>query len=132
VVASEVKELASQTSRATEEVAEQIRAIQASTGNSVAALRSISEQIEQLESTAVSIAAAVDQQSVAGQDLARSIDLAARSTDLVSDNVAQVRESSLATGAAASQVLTSATELEGQATVLRHQVEDFLAHVRSA
>ena len=132
VVASEVKELASQTSRATEEVAEQIRAIQASTGDSVSALRSISEQIEQLESTAVSIAAAVDQQSVAGQDLARSIDLAARSTDQVSDNVSQVRESSLATGAAAAQVLTSATELEGQATVLRHQVEDFLAHVRAS
>ena len=70
VVASEVKELAAQTSRATEEVSEQIQAMQASTGASVSALRSIGDQIKQLETTAISIASAVDQQSVAGQDLA--------------------------------------------------------------
>ena len=132
VVASEVKELAAQTSRATEEVAEQIQAMQASTGASVNALRSIGEQIKQLETTAISIASAVDQQSVAGQDLARSIDLAARSTDEVSSSIAQVREASEATGAAASQVLGSATSLESQAGVLRQQVEEFLQHVRAA
>ncbi|HBQ93366.1 MAG TPA: chemotaxis protein, partial [Erythrobacter sp.] len=119
VVASEVKELAAQTSRATEEVAEQIRTMQNSTGASVGALRSIAEQIKELEGAAISIASAVDQQSVAGQDLARSIDLAARSTDDVSSNVGQVRETSLATGAAASQVLNSSTELEAQATTLK-------------
>ena len=132
VVASEVKELAAQTSRATEEVAEQIQAMQASTGASVNALRSIGDQIKQLETTAISIASAVDQQSVAGQDLARSIDLAARSTDEVSGSVVQVREASIATGAAASQVLGSATALESQAVVLRQQVEVFLQHVRAA
>lgn len=132
VVASEVKELAAQTSRATEEVAEQIRAMQDSTGASVSALRSIGEQIRQLETTAISIASAVDQQSVAGQDLARSIDLAARSTDEVSGSIVQVREASIATGAAASQVLGSATSLESQAVVLRRQVEEFLQHVRAA
>ena len=112
VVASEVKELAAQTSRATEEVAEQIRAMQDSTGASVGALRSIADQIKELESTATSIASAVDQQSVAGQDLARSIDLAA--------------------GAAASQVLNSSTELEAQASTLKSQVAQFLLHVRAA
>ena len=132
VVASEVKELAAQTSRATEEVAEQIQAMQASTGASVNALRSIGEQIKQLETTAISIASAVDQQSVAGQDLARSIDLAARSTDEVSGSISQVREASVATGAAASQVLGSATSLESQAGVLRQQVDEFLRHVRAA
>ena len=132
VVASEVKELAAQTSRATEEVSAQIQAMQASTGASVNALRSIGEQIKQLETTAISIASAVDQQSVAGQDLARSIDLAARSTDEVSSSIAQVREASEATGAAASQVLGSATSLESQAGVLRQQVEEFLQHVRAA
>ena len=132
VVASEVKELAAQTSRATEEVAEQIQAMQASTGASVNALRSIGDQIKQLETTAISIASAVDQQSVAGQDLARSIDLAARSTDEVSGSVVQVREASIATGAAASQVLGSAAALESQAVVLRQQVEVFLQHVRAA
>lgn len=131
VVASEVKELADQTSRATEEVAEQIRDIQESTEGSVAALRAIGKDIEELEATSVSIAAAVDQQSVAGQDLARSIDLAARSADDVTSNILQVRETSLATGAAASQVLTSSTELEQQAVILKTQVEQFLQHVRT-
>lgn len=129
VVASEVKELASQTSRATEEVAEQIRDMQDSTNESVQALRSISTQVEQLETTAISIASAVDQQSVAGQDLARSIDLAARSSGEVSSNLGTVRESSLATGAAASQVLNSATDLEGQAETLRKQVAVFLKRI---
>ncbi len=132
VVAAEVKELATQTGKATEEVAGQIRAIQETTGASVEALRSIASQIQQLEATSVSIAAAVDQQSVAGQDLARSIDLAARNTEDVSTSISQLRETSLATGAAASQVLTSSTELEQQAGVLKAQVDEFLSHVRAA
>ena len=131
VVASEVKELATQTSRATEEVAEQIRAMQNSTGASVSALRSIGEQIKQLETTAISIASAVDQQSVAGQDLARSIDLAARGTDEVAGHIATMRQTSLSTGASASQVLSSATDLEGQASSLRSRVDAFLAKVRA-
>ena len=132
VVASEVKELAAQTSRATEVVAEQIRAMQQSTGASVGALRSIAGQIKELESTAISIASAVDQQSVAGQDLARSIDLAARSTDEVSSHIGQVRETSLATGTAASQVLNSASELEEQAGALKSRVDSFLGQIRAA
>ena len=132
VVAAEVKELATQTGKATEEVAAQIRAIQDTTSASVEALRSIASQISQLEATSVSIAAAVDQQSVAGQDLARSIDLAARNTEDVSGNIGQLRETSLATGAAASQVLTSSTELEQQAGMLKSQVQEFLSHVRVA
>jgi methyl-accepting chemotaxis protein len=131
VVASEVKELAAQTSRATEEIAQQIAEIQESTIGSVAALRAISQDIEELEATSVSIAAAVDQQSVAGHDLARSIDLAARSADDVSSNIVHVRDASLATGAAASQVLTSSTELQEQAATLKSQVEQFLQHVRA-
>lgn len=82
--------------------------------------------------TSVSIAAAVDQQSAAGQDLARSIDLAARSTEKVSSSIDQVRTGSLATGAAAAQVLTSSSELKYQSVALRSQVDDFLNHVRQA
>jgi methyl-accepting chemotaxis protein len=131
VVASEVKELANQTSRATEKIAEQIRDMQDTTGASVSALREIAGQIEQLETTAVSIATAVDQQSVAGQDLARSIDLAARGTERVAGHIEDVREMALSTGAAASQVLTSATSLEAQAATLRSQVQGFLTRVRT-
>ncbi|MGB3471926.1 MAG: methyl-accepting chemotaxis protein [Erythrobacter sp.] len=131
VVASEVKELAMQTSRATEQVADQIRAMQDTTGASVSALRAIAKQVHELETTAVSIASAVDQQSVAGQDLARSIDLAARGTEQVATHIEDVRDLSLSTGSAASQVLSSATNLEDQASILRVQVDAFLAKVRS-
>lgn len=130
VVASEVKELANQTSRATEKIAEQIRDMQDTTGASVTALRSIAGQIQQLETTAVSIASAVDQQSVAGQDLARSIDLAARGTEKVTGHIDDVRQMALSTGSAAAQVLTSATSLEAQAATLRQQVQTFLMRVR--
>lgn len=131
VVASEVKELAMQTSRATEKVAEQIRAMQSTTGASVKALRAIAGQVRDLESTAVSIATAVDQQSVAGRDLAQSIDLAARGTEKVSAHIEDVRQLSLSTGAAASQVLLSANELEAQAAHLGDQVRGFLRTVRA-
>jgi methyl-accepting chemotaxis protein len=130
VVASEVKELAMQTSRATDQVAEQIRAMQDTTGASVSALRKIAEQIEQLESTSVSIASAVDEQSVAGQDLARSIDLAARGSERVSSNIDEVRTLSISTGTAATQVLASSTDLETQAATLRQQAQEFLDKIR--
>lgn len=131
VVASEVKELAMQTSRATEKVADQIRAMQSTTGASVKALRAIAGQVRDLESTAVSIATAVDQQSVAGRDLAQSIDLAARGTEKVAGHIEDVRQLSLSTGAAASQVLSSANELEAQAAHLSDQVRGFLGRVRA-
>lgn len=119
VVAAEVKDLAAQTSRATQQVAQQIATIQASTGHSVEALQSIGEQVKELELTAISIASAVDQQSIAGQDLARSLDLAARATDDVSASIGQVRDATRNTGIAATQVLQSADELERQASTLR-------------
>jgi methyl-accepting chemotaxis protein len=90
----------------------------------------IAGQIEQLETTAVAIASAVDQQSVAGQDLAQSIDLAARGTERAASHIGEVRQAMLSTGAAASQVLDSATSLETQAATLRQQVQTFLMRVR--
>jgi methyl-accepting chemotaxis protein len=131
VVASEVKELAMQTSRATEQVAEQIQAMQSTTGASVSALRAIASQVGELESTSISIASAVDQQSVAGQDLARSIDLAARGTERVAEHLGDVRDLSLSTGAAASQVVDSASQLEQQAAILSEQAAAFLQRVRA-
>ena len=120
-----------QTSRATEQVAEQIQAMQSTTGASVSALRAIASQVGELESTSISIASAVDQQSVAGQDLARSIDLAARGTEKVAEHLGDVRDLSLSTGAAASQVVDSASQLEQQAAILSEQAAAFLQRVRA-
>lgn len=131
VVASEVKDLAMQTSRATAQIEGQVRAMQSSTSNSVEALRAIADQVKQLEATSVSIASAVGEQSVAGQDLARSIDRAARGTEQVADHIEEVREMSLSTGVAANQVLASASDLETQAATLNLQVKNFLGRVRT-
>jgi len=132
VVASEVKELATQTSEATNEIEEQIKAMQKTAGSGVTALRDIVGEITELETTAISIASAVDQQSVAGQNMARSIDIAARSTEAVNANVTLVSKMAVETGSAASQVLGSASHLEQQTNTLRDQVSEFLMHVRSA
>ncbi|TCD04096.1 methyl-accepting chemotaxis protein [Erythrobacteraceae bacterium CFH 75059] len=131
VVAAEVKDLAAQTSRATQRVADQIATMQESTGQSVKALKSIGDQVKELETTAVSIASAVDQQSVAGQDLARSLDLAARATDEVSQSIGEVRDATHNTGIAATQVLQSADELERQSTALRRRAEELTRQFRA-
>lgn len=131
VVASEVKELAAQTSRATEDVAAQIRAIQDSSKASVEALRTVNTQIAELGATSISIATAVDQQSIAGRELAQSIDRASTSTEMVNNHVRKVRDASMSTGAAASQVLGSASELQQQAQALRSEVDQFLSHIRN-
>lgn len=131
VVAAEVKELAGQTSRATEQIADHVRAMQKSTGDSVSVLRMIGEQIAKLEETATHIATAVGQQTSASQDLARNIDLAARSSDEIASKIDDVRQTAQSTGVAATQVLESATDLEEQANKMRDQVGAFLQRVRN-
>jgi len=132
VVAGEVKALAGQTSQATGEVAGQIRAIQVSTEGSIAGLRGIGERVRGMEGSAVSIAAAVDEQSVASKDLARNLALAAGGAEEIGEAMNQVREMTHSTGAAASQLLDSASELHRQAASLRAQVDQFLGYMRTA
>ncbi len=131
VVAAEVKDLAAQTSKATEDVTAQIRMIEDRTDASVDVLGMIGKRIKELETTAVSIAAAVDQQSIAGRELAKSIDMAASSSEQVASTIGKVREHSLSTGSAAEQVLTSATDLEQQAAMLRTRSQEFVGKVRT-
>ena len=131
VVASEVKELAARTAEATDKVSAKISAIQNSTGTSVSALANIHKSIAELEHTAVSIAAAVDQQSVASQELARNIDSAAGGADAVSARLGKLNEVASETRTAASDVLASSQQLDGQALTLREQANQFLRMVRS-
>lgn len=132
VVASEVKDLAGQTSRATKLVEKEIREIQESTEGGVRALQAISEKVNALEIISVSIAAAVDQQSVAGRELAQNVDMAARGANQVASNIAQVRKTALLTGSAATQMLASSTDLQSQAETLHRQAEAFLWQIKAA
>jgi methyl-accepting chemotaxis protein len=132
VVASEVKSLANQTARATEEIGQQISGIQGATKESVEAIKVIGKTIAEVNEIATTIASAVEEQGAATQEIARNVQQAARGTQEVSSNIAGVTQAAGETGAAASQVLGASKELAQQSEMLRQQVETFLARVRAA
>ncbi|KMO13543.1 chemotaxis protein [Methylobacterium indicum] len=132
VVAAEVKELAGQTAKATEEITGQIAAIQASTGLAAGAIGGITARIEEISGVATSIAAAVEEQGAATQEIVRNIAQAADGTGEVTGNIAGVAGAAEETGAAASQVLASASELSRQSARISNEVDRFLAQVRAA
>ncbi|MCF4124644.1 methyl-accepting chemotaxis protein [Methylobacterium sp. SyP6R] len=132
VVAAEVKELAAQTAKATEEIGQQITAVQSATGETVSAIGAITARIREIDSVTVAIAAAVEQQGVATQEIVRNVSQAATGTGEVTGNIAGVAGAAEETGAAATQVLASATELSRQSEHLGAEVARFLATVRAA
>ncbi|AWN46326.1 methyl-accepting chemotaxis protein [Methylobacterium terrae] len=132
VVAAEVKELASQTARATEEIAGQIGEIQGVTDQAVSAIGAITGRIREISTVAVSIASAVEEQGAATQEIVRNVSQAATGTGEVTGNIAGVARASEETGAAASQVLAAASELSRQSEHLSAEVHRFLDGVRAA
>ena len=132
VVASEVKELATQTAKATDEISGQIARIQASTGQAVTAIDSITGRIREISGVATSIAAAVEEQGAATQEIVRNVSQAASGTGAVTSNIAGVAGAAEETGAAASQVLGAASELSRQSEHLAAEVARFLDTVRAA
>ncbi|KMO37683.1 methyl-accepting chemotaxis protein [Methylobacterium aquaticum] len=132
VVAAEVKQLASQTAKATEEIARQIGEIQGVTDQAVSAIDGITGRIREISSVTVSIASAVEQQGAATQEIVRNVSQAATGTGEVTRNIAGVAQASGETGAAASQVLAAASELSRQSEHLSAQVMQFLHTVRAA
>ncbi|MGC5779525.1 methyl-accepting chemotaxis protein [Methylobacterium sp. NFXW15] len=132
VVAAEVKELASQTARATDEISRQIGEVQGVTQEAVAAIGGITSQIREIDVVATSIAAAVEQQGAATQEIVRNVSQAAMGAGEVTSNIAGVAQASDETGAAASQVLAAASELSRQSEHLGAEVGRFLATVRAA
>ncbi|CAO4150182.1 methyl-accepting chemotaxis protein [Methylorubrum aminovorans] len=132
VVATEVKELAAQTARATDEIGTQIGQIQDVTGQAVAAIGSITKRIREINGVASSIAAAVEEQGAATQEIVRNVAQASAGTSEVTNNIAAVAQASEGTGAAASQVLSAASELSRQSEHLGTEVTRFLATVRAA
>ncbi|MEH3118353.1 MAG: methyl-accepting chemotaxis protein [Methylorubrum populi] len=132
VVAAEVKELAAQTAKATEEITGHIQGIQGSTGQAVEAIGGIAARIREISGVATSIAAAVEEQGAATQEIVRNVAHAAAGTGEVTTNITGVASAAEETGTAASQVLGAASELSRQSEHLSAEVTRFLATVRAA
>ncbi|MEO8713619.1 MAG: methyl-accepting chemotaxis protein, partial [Acetobacteraceae bacterium] len=132
VVASEVKNLASQTARATQEIGAQISAMQAATGQAVDALRSIGATIGRMSEIATAIAGAVDEQSAATQEIAQAVQHAAAGTSEVTGTIALVSADVERTGAEAETVRATAHELARQSDALKTESDAFLEAVQKA
>ncbi len=132
VVASEVKSLANQTAKATEEISAQITGMQGDTDAVVEAIDKIGGMIKELNGTSSSIAAAVEEQHSATQEIARNTLQAADGTREVSSNITAVSSAVQETGQAASEVLTASSQLASESERLRENVADFLQSVRTA
>jgi methyl-accepting chemotaxis protein len=132
VVASEVKELASQTAKATDEIAGQVAAIQASTDECVTAIGGISDTIREISGIATTIASAVEQQGSATREIAHSVQQVAAGTSEVAINVAGASEAADQSRALAGTVLSASGELSQHASALLKSVDGFLAGLRDA
>jgi methyl-accepting chemotaxis protein len=132
VVASEVKALAEQTSKATDEISQQIQGIQAATQESVNAIKEIGNTIGRMSEIASAIAAAVEEQGAATQEIARNVQRAAQGTQQVSSNITDVQHGASRTGSESSQVLSAARSLSSESNRLKHEVSKFLSAVRAA
>lgn len=132
VVASEVKELASQTAKATSEIGNQIAGVQTATQEVVAAIQDIAHTIGEMSQISTSIAAAMEEQGAATREISRNVQEAARGTEQVTSNIGNVRRGAGDTGSAASHVLGAAQDLARQSSELGREVADFLSSVKAA
>ncbi|MEQ9334139.1 methyl-accepting chemotaxis protein [Thalassobaculum sp.] len=132
VVASEVKSLATQTAKATEEISGQIAAIQAATGTAVEAIGRITATTEEINTITASVAASVEQQGAATQEISRSAQEAARTVEQTAETIRRVSEMSMETGRSVGSVSQAAGLLDSQFVSLRGQVETFIERIRAA
>ncbi len=132
VVAAEVKTLATQTSKATADINQQINGIQQTTQRAVEAIETITGTIRDISESSSTIAAAVEQQGAATHEIVQAVTQASTGTSEVTQNITGVARMAEETGAGASQVLSASSELATQAEHLRHQMNLFLDQVRAA
>jgi methyl-accepting chemotaxis protein len=132
VVASEVKALAEQTAKATGEISAQISGIQAATQDSAGAIREIGDTIGRMSEISSTIAAAMEEQGAATQEISRNIQHAAQGTTQVSSNIADVQRGAGETGSASAQVHSAAQSLSVESNRLKLEVGKFLSSVRAA
>jgi methyl-accepting chemotaxis protein len=132
VVAQEVKTLAQQTAKATEEISAQVGGIQASTTGAVRAIEDIVHIMGDIDRMTVTIASTVDEQRAATIEIARNVGAAAAGTNELSDNFRQVSDAVTETSRAALDVNGVSRELGSQVSELRGRVADFLRQVAAA
>jgi methyl-accepting chemotaxis protein len=132
VVATEVKSLASQTAKATDEISNHISGMQGATQESVAAIKEIGATIAQISNIASSIAGAVEQQSTATQEIAKSVQNVAEGTQQTAASIMQVNRGATETGSASEELLNSASTLSAESTRLRAELDRFMANIRAA
>ncbi len=132
VVAAEVKSLANQTAKATEEIAAQIKDVQDSTGSAVTSIANIKTKIDKIREISSSVAAAIEEQNAATAEIGRNTQEASVGTQQVSASITGVMEASEQSGVAANNVLTAASDLSQQSENLSRVVSDFVQKVRAA
>jgi methyl-accepting chemotaxis protein len=132
VVASEVKSLASQTAKATDEISSHISGMQGATQESVAAIKEIGGTIAKISDIAATISSAVEQQSSATQEIARSVQNVAEGTQQAAANIVRVNRGATETGSASEDVLSSARTLSTESARLREELDRFMANIRAA
>ena len=132
VVASEVKNLASQTARATEEICAQVTQIQSAAGNAVSAISGITEVVERMSAISTTIAAAVAEQGTATAQIARNVQQTAVGTRKVVSNIVGVSEAASNTGTVAKTFMAATGDLSDRARRLSGEVDDFLAGIQAA
>jgi methyl-accepting chemotaxis protein len=130
VVAQEVKNLASQTAKATEEIAAQIAEIQSVSGSAVGAIQAIGRTILGISETVTAVAAAAEEQGAATREISRNVQQAAAGTREVSTNIEGVTRAASETGSMASQARAAADTLSHQSAQLRTEVQRFVATIR--
>jgi methyl-accepting chemotaxis protein len=132
VVASEVKELATQTAKATEEIEGQIAEVQAATRDAVSAIAGITQTMSQVDEYTGSIASAVEQQGAATNEISGNVQEAAKGTQEVARTVETISQKTLVTSSSAGQVLSASTDVNNHTNALRETVDRFLAAVAAA
>ncbi|MDR3435453.1 MAG: HAMP domain-containing methyl-accepting chemotaxis protein [Telmatospirillum sp.] len=132
VVAGEVKSLANQTGKATEEIAQHVIAVQSATKEAVQAIQAIGTTITEINQISTTIASAVEEQGAATQEIARNVNEASTGTRQVTQNISGVSEAAETTGHSANDVLNASTELSRHADTLKQAVQTFLEGVHSA
>ena len=130
VVANEVKHLANQTAKATDEISTQIAAIQTTSTDAVRAIQEIGQTIESMSDIAQAISIAVEQQGAATHEIARNVAQAATGAHEVSSHIGEVTTAAGQTGSAAREVLSAADSLARDAETMKSGLDRFLDGVR--